>query len=83
MGRLIEVRDRAQWGRGGRVRLAVERAERRFRVVARRGVAELELALLEDTRSVEFVLSKIVGALVAANDELKTTKRRARELLPR
>lgn len=70
MGRLIELRDSRCWGRGGRVRRAVERAERRFTETARRGVQELEAALRDDARSIESVLVRVVGAMTAAGAAL-------------
>lgn len=66
MGCLIELRDSRHWGRSGRVRRAVERAEKRFTETARRGVQELEAALLNDARSIESVLVRVVRAMTAA-----------------
>mgnify|MGYP003333021506 CR=1 FL=1 len=72
MGRLIELKDPRQWGRGGRVRRAVESAERRFTETARRGVQELEATLENDARSVEGVLVRVIGAITAASVALST-----------
>jgi hypothetical protein len=77
MGRLIELRERERWGRGGRVRRAVEVAERHFQERARRGIAELEAVLLNDVRSVESTLCELLWAMGAAGEDLAAMRRGA------